>query len=310
MKWLKQIYLEKFEKHLSLFFKKHSIWGFVGFILSMGNIIIAISLLLIEEFLPEWKLLINILKIVLYMGSLLTMLLALLGLVEKNKKRLFGYITFIISFIPLLFLDSTVARGLFIVLLKLIVVFIIIVAIRWFLIKYKEYFFTKSTYLFLGGCLLFFGFQKGFIQAIFNGIIGLFKGIFLLIALLFSPITGYDPLNLTPNERFESYLNMPVPKEVVGIKTISASAPIGPGGFYYQLEYKASPSFFDILAKHNKFPYKNSKNIEIHLVSCEDFRVQSRDDRCYFGVIYPYFHNIIYHPQSREVEHSIGEYFE
>lgn len=306
--WIQQIYSEKFEKRITLFFQEHSTFGLIAFVFSLAGISLAIFLLGVNLFFPEWELFISFIKITITVIFFISTFSALYGLVEKNKKRVFAQIAFIFSFLPLLSLENAISITILIFFAKVIAIFVIIFAVRWLFIKHTK--FTILIWIVLGVVMLFFGFKNGIIQEIIGAIVVVLTLLFFFIAFLLSPITGYDPFSLTPNERFESYLNMPVPKEVKDIKTISTSAPIGPGGFYYQLEYLASSQFFDILEQHDKFPEKNSKNIEIHLVSCDGFRIKSEKDRCYFGVIYPYFHNIIYHPQSTMVEHSVGEYFE
>lgn len=76
----------------------------------------------------------------------------------------------------------------------------------------------------------------------------------------------------------------------------------------YEFSYTATPNFFKFLATHDRYPQKDSKNVPVHKVSCRDYSKSKIGDECYFGVLYPYFHNIIYTPKTQKVKHAVGYY--
>jgi len=107
---------------------------------------------------------------------------------------------------------------------------------------------------------------------------------------------------------YNYYLNMKPSPEVSNVKMIDYYEDFLVASSSYEFRYLATPKFFEFLAKHDKYPKKDPKNVPVHKVSCSDYSKSKEGDECYFGVLYPYFHNIIYTPKTKEVKHSVGYY--
>lgn len=107
---------------------------------------------------------------------------------------------------------------------------------------------------------------------------------------------------------YNYYLNMKPSSEVSQVKMVSYYEDFLVARSSYDFTYIATSKYFDFLAKHDKYPKKDPKNVPVHKVSCSDYYKSKIGDECYFGVLYPYFHNIIYTPKTEEVKHSVGYY--
>jgi len=106
---------------------------------------------------------------------------------------------------------------------------------------------------------------------------------------------------------YNYYLNMKPSTEVTNVKLVDMYEDFLVASASYNFEYTATPKFFEFLATHNRYPKQDPKNVPVHKVSCNGY-ASKEGDECYFGVLYPYFHNIIYTPKSLAVRHAIGYY--
>jgi len=113
---------------------------------------------------------------------------------------------------------------------------------------------------------------------------------------------------LEKTRSYNYYLNMKPSKEVTNVKMVSFYEDFLVAKSSYEFTYLATPKYFEFLATHDKYPKADPKNVPVHKVSCNDFSKSKTGDECYFGVLYPYFHNIIYTPKTKEVRHSVGYY--
>ena len=110
------------------------------------------------------------------------------------------------------------------------------------------------------------------------------------------------------SQSYNYYLNMPPSSEVRDVKMVDYYEDFLVASASYNFEYKATPKFFEFLKIHDKYPKKDPKNTPVHRVSCQGFHIENNETQCYFGVLYPYFHNITYQPKNEVVKHSIGYY--
>jgi len=116
------------------------------------------------------------------------------------------------------------------------------------------------------------------------------------------------------NRRLESQLNIKLPKDITHLREDVVYSDFFMGPAYEKYKYRAYANYFELLEKSNKFPEENRMNTPIKSVSCDDFRTSSffntytKESQCYFGVVYPYYHNIIYNPSTKRVEHLVGHY--
>ena len=113
---------------------------------------------------------------------------------------------------------------------------------------------------------------------------------------------------LEHTKSYNYYLNMKPSKEVTNVKMVSFYEDFLVASSSYEFSYLATPKYFEFLAKHDQYPEDDPKNVPVHKVSCSDYSKSKAGDECYFGVLYPYFHNIIYTPKTKEVKHSVGYY--
>jgi len=113
---------------------------------------------------------------------------------------------------------------------------------------------------------------------------------------------------LENTKSYNYYLNMKRSSEVSQVQMVSYYEDFLVARSSYEFTYIATSKYFDFLAKHDKYPKKDPKNVPVHKVSCSDYSKSKIGDECYFGVLYPYFHNIIYTPKTEEVKHSVGYY--
>ena len=110
-------------------------------------------------------------------------------------------------------------------------------------------------------------------------------------------------------------LNLTLPKDVIDVEELDVYSDFFMGATYEKFGYKAPANFFTILSKHDKYPRKDYKNSPIHKVSCDDFfnnsffNTVTKNSECYFGVLYPYYHNIVYDPTTKDVEDVVGYYY-
>jgi hypothetical protein len=107
---------------------------------------------------------------------------------------------------------------------------------------------------------------------------------------------------------YNYYLNMKRSSEVSQVKMVAYYEDFLVSSSWYEFTYLATSKYFEFLAKHDKYPKRDPKNVPVHKVSCSDYSKSKIGDECYFGVLYPYFHNIIYTPKTEEVKHSVGYY--
>jgi len=107
---------------------------------------------------------------------------------------------------------------------------------------------------------------------------------------------------------YNYYLNMPTSTEVSDVKMVDYYEDFLVASASYRFEYKATPKFFEFLKTHDKYPQLDSKNTPVHRVSCQGFQIKNNETQCYFGVLYPYFHNMVYQPKSKVVKHAVGYY--
>jgi len=107
---------------------------------------------------------------------------------------------------------------------------------------------------------------------------------------------------------YNYYLNMKPSTEVSRVKMLTYYEDFLVSTSSYEFTYLATPKYFEFLAQHDKYPKSDPKNVPVHKVSCSDFSKSKIGDECYFGVLYPYFHNIIYTKKTQEVKHSVGYY--
>ena len=113
---------------------------------------------------------------------------------------------------------------------------------------------------------------------------------------------------LENTKSYNYYLNMKLSSEVSQVKMVAFFEDFLVSRSSYEFTYLATATYFDFLAKHDKYPKRDPKNIPVHKVSCSDYSKSKIGDECYFGVLYPYFHNIIYTTKTEEVKHSVGYY--
>jgi hypothetical protein len=113
---------------------------------------------------------------------------------------------------------------------------------------------------------------------------------------------------LETTKSYNYYLNMKRSSEVSQVKMLTYCEDFLVSSSSYEFSYLATSKYFEFLAKHDKYPKKDPKNVPVHKVSCSDYSKSKIGDECYFGVLYPYFHNIIYTPKTEEVKHSVGYY--
>ena len=110
------------------------------------------------------------------------------------------------------------------------------------------------------------------------------------------------------SESYNYYLNMPLSTEVSNVILTNYYEDFLVASASYNFEYEATPKFFEFLKTHDKYPKEDPKNTPIHRVSCQGFHIENNETQCYFGVLYPYFHNMTYQPKSRVVKHAVGYY--
>jgi len=113
---------------------------------------------------------------------------------------------------------------------------------------------------------------------------------------------------LENTKSYNYYLNMKHSSEVTQVKMLTYYEDFLVSRSSYEFTYLATAKYFEFLAKHDKYPKIDPKNVPVHKVSCSDYSKSKIGDECYFGVLYPYFHNIIYTPKTKEVKHSVGYY--
>ncbi len=126
-------------------------------------------------------------------------------------------------------------------------------------------------------------------------------------------LTGCSTGKMSPKAFFKGYLNLDPPPN--GISDFSGESadmiPVFLSFGYYK--YKADPSYFDALVKHDKFFETNGTNEMIHEVLCNelphDFSywtkevINTQGKVCYKGTFFPYLHYIIYDPSTKQVYH-------
>ncbi len=131
-------------------------------------------------------------------------------------------------------------------------------------------------------------------------------------------LIGCDmPHDLSAKEFYLQTLNLDhVPAEV--------SDPSGSGSDAFPaflsegyLKYKAKPSYFEMLSKHNNFRVQSQMNQKVHRVQCDgpdmpkDYAywteevINVKAKSCFGGLFFPYLHYMIYDPATLEVRHFI-----
>ena len=128
-----------------------------------------------------------------------------------------------------------------------------------------------------------------------------------------------SPMLSEPEEMYKTTLNLDVPAEISNFK--------GKGAVYFlplpsfmssgYFEYKAKPSYFEMLQQHHNFPNSHPTNRPIQKVECgkvsyalsgtfyTDYIDEPLDYEhkiCYWGVFAPFEHSIIYNPATGQVQ--------
>ncbi len=296
---------KQIKQYISNFFEKHTLVGFLGFLLTINGFSVTLVYFIVDYFFPKERLILELIYFAFWLNFFLATYLILFSFYQKEKKKIFSLLALFLVFIPLVFFNFFDYIEIIIFWAKGIATVSIFILISNLYIKFHNHPFMKILYSTLGIGFIYLGFKFQIFQGLYHALISFGKIILLFFALIFSLLFNIEP---TSTQRFKEFFAQPIPKEVREIRFSDESVIMLWGYSLYYLDFKADKKFLNDLALQTKFPKEDSRNKAIHKIKC-NVPIFS-EETCYKGVIYPYVHNITYNEKNKDFHDSISYYGE